>query len=152
MEQIRTGHSMEMFRTGLFGMLADVSHMNVTYFVAARTYSHISTLQSSSSTLGTLQYKLTAQGSGQVCLRHQFPGATAPNGFVGYSYCVAGPAPPGTPTTTVSSSVSTTRPQPTAPTFSGQPTNCVSWYTVADGDSCSSVADKFFITPDQFFA
>jgi hypothetical protein len=28
----------------------------------------------------------------------------------------------------------------------------VKWHTVVDGDNCRSVADKYFITMDQFFA
>lgn len=40
---------------------------------------------------------------------------------------------------------------PSGPTMSGTAPNCVSWYTVKSGDSCTSVQEKFKITADQFF-
>ncbi|KAI4782625.1 hypothetical protein E4T52_02498 [Aureobasidium sp. EXF-3400] len=41
---------------------------------------------------------------------------------------------------------------PSTPTQAGQPSDCGRWYTAQAGDSCSSVADKAFITLDQFYS
>lgn len=40
---------------------------------------------------------------------------------------------------------------PSGPTMTGTAPNCVSWYTVKEGDTCPSVQEKFNITADQFF-
>lgn len=81
---------------------------------------------------------------------------------LGYAYCVRGPgysdpalstsytSGPSGPTATTLSPTSSTAPGPSEPTFSGQPANCIKWYTIQDGDGCSSVENMFFITHAQF--
>lgn len=71
------------------------------------------------------------------------------------AYCVKSPnAPP--PATSISpTSVapsSTVAPGPGAPTHTGQPANCVRWHIVEKGDDCSILANKYFITLEQFYA
>jgi len=71
------------------------------------------------------------------------------------AYCIASPnapAPKPSTSTVLRASSSTSKLGPSAPTHSGQPSNCVKWHTVVEGDSCASVADKYFITMSQFFA
>lgn len=83
-------------------------------------------------------------------------GSDCANLWTAHAYCIASPsAPPPKPSenpTSTATPSSTTAPGPSAPTHSGQPANCVKWHTVADGDSCPSLADKYFITLAQFFA
>lgn len=78
-------------------------------------------------------------------------GSDCSNLWLDYSYCVAGPSLPGSPTTSASPS-STTAAGPGAPTQTGQPSNCDKWYIVESGDSCAQVENQFFITPAEFLA
>ncbi|KAH9873588.1 hypothetical protein IAQ61_004212 [Plenodomus lingam] len=72
------------------------------------------------------------------------------------AYCIRSPNAPAPVTsskpTTVITPSSTSALGPSAPTHSGQPSNCVRWHIVVDGDNCSNLADKYFITLAQFFA
>jgi LysM repeat protein len=85
-------------------------------------------------------------------------GSDCSNLWAEYQYCVRTPDyidEVNPPVTTGTHSISTstpTKPSPTAPTQSGEPDNCNKWYTAQDGDSCSSVANAYFITLDQFYA
>ncbi|TFK66093.1 hypothetical protein BDN72DRAFT_889204 [Pluteus cervinus] len=54
----------------------------------------------------------------------------------------------GTPTGTTSVPVSTT---PSAPTQTGQPTNCIRWHVAVDGDSCYSIINQYFLTESDFY-
>jgi hypothetical protein len=71
------------------------------------------------------------------------------------AYCIKSPnalAPitSGSPTSVTPSSTAATG--PSAPTHSGQPSNCIRWHTIVDGDNCPNLADKYFITLAQFYA
>ncbi|CAN9387616.1 unnamed protein product [Alternaria alternata] len=82
-------------------------------------------------------------------------GSTCANLWTETAYCVKSPnAPP--PATSISpTSVapsSTVAPGPGAPTHTGQPANCVRWHIVEKGDDCSILANKYFITLEQFYA
>ncbi|KAI0143678.1 hypothetical protein GGR57DRAFT_341918 [Xylariaceae sp. FL1272] len=76
-------------------------------------------------------------------------GSDCGNLWTGYQYCVAIPG-SGDPTSTPSTTTPTPTNGPGAPTQTGQPSNCVKWYIVKDGDSCPSVENAFFITSAQF--
>ncbi|CAO2650794.1 Nn.00g020860.m01.CDS01 [Neocucurbitaria sp. VM-36] len=81
-------------------------------------------------------------------------GSDCGNLWTEQAYCIASPnapplAPSASPTAVTPSS--SAAPGPSAPTHTGQPANCVRWHTVVDGDNCASVADKYFITMEQFF-
>ncbi|KAH9866826.1 hypothetical protein J1614_008519 [Plenodomus biglobosus] len=85
-------------------------------------------------------------------------GSDCSNLWTQQAYCISSPnapAPAPSPITSVASSAvpgSTSKLGPTAPTHTGQPANCIKWHTVGEGDSCSSVADKYFITLAQFYS
>lgn len=88
-------------------------------------------------------------------------GSDCGNLWAEYSYCVrtpdtvySFPTPSGSSPATKSATATTSSdagPLPTAPTQTGQPTNCRKWHTAHSGDSCSSVADTYFITLEQFY-
>ncbi|RGP81323.1 carbohydrate-binding module family 50 [Fusarium longipes] len=42
--------------------------------------------------------------------------------------------------------------KPGGPVHPGQPSNCVAWHTVREGDDCNSVSQKYYITRKQFLA
>ncbi|KAF5536909.1 hypothetical protein FNAPI_11588 [Fusarium napiforme] len=42
--------------------------------------------------------------------------------------------------------------KPSAPVHSGQPSNCIAWHTVKQGDDCETVPKKYYITKDEFLA
>ncbi|KAF1947370.1 hypothetical protein EJ02DRAFT_440227 [Clathrospora elynae] len=68
------------------------------------------------------------------------------------AYCirspnVQAPIPSGKPTSVAPSSTAAS--SPSAPTHSGQPSNCIRWHTVVDGDDFSKLADTYFITLSQ---
>lgn len=83
-------------------------------------------------------------------------GSTCANLWTEMAYCIRSPNAPAPVTsskpTTVITPSSTSALGPSAPTHSGQPSNCVRWHIVVDGDNCSNLADKYFITLAQFFA
>lgn len=66
-------------------------------------------------------------------------GSNCENLWLGYAYCVEGPASvtiPGSPTNTATGG-------PTAPTQSGIISDCDEYYNVASGDSCSKIETQF---------
>lgn len=42
--------------------------------------------------------------------------------------------------------------KPSGPVHAGQPSNCVAWHTVREGDDCNSVPQKYYITREEFLA
>ncbi|KAF5717006.1 carbohydrate-binding module family 50 [Fusarium globosum] len=42
--------------------------------------------------------------------------------------------------------------KPGAPVHSGQPSNCITWHTVKQGDDCETVPKKYYITKEEFLA
>ncbi|KEQ57758.1 uncharacterized protein M437DRAFT_30258, partial [Aureobasidium melanogenum CBS 110374] len=95
-------------------------------------------------------------------------GKDCSNLWTGYQYCVQDPSyvdvvdgdslststsntRSGSSATTLPSST-IAGPSPSAPTQTGQPSDCTRWYTAQAGDSCSSVANEAFITLDQFYS
>lgn len=67
--------------------------------------------------------------------------------WVGYAYCVQGPA--STTTTAVTSTVSSAG--PSAPTQTGITSSCTKYYTVQSGDSCYAIETQYSITFAQLY-
>ncbi|KAL7764034.1 hypothetical protein ACKLNR_005179 [Fusarium oxysporum f. sp. zingiberi] len=42
--------------------------------------------------------------------------------------------------------------KPGAPVHPGQPSNCIAWHTVKQGDDCETVPKKYYITKEEFLA
>lgn len=72
-------------------------------------------------------------------------GSGCTNLWLGYAYCVQGPA------STSTSVTPTTSRGPTGPTQSGIAPNCNQWYTVVSGDSCAKVESTYSITFAQLY-
>lgn len=73
-------------------------------------------------------------------------GSNCENLWLGYAYCVQGPA-----SATSSVNPTSTHPGPTSPTQSGIASNCNEYYTVASGDSCTKIETQFNITFAQLY-
>ncbi|KAL9029149.1 MAG: hypothetical protein Q9196_002579, partial [Gyalolechia fulgens] len=76
--------------------------------------------------------------------------------WLGYQYCIRAPGygastTSGSPTS-ITSDVGSPPPTPTSPVQTGQPSDCVKWYTIQSGDSCGSVENAYFLTHAQFRA
>ncbi|KAL8902634.1 MAG: hypothetical protein Q9207_004516 [Kuettlingeria erythrocarpa] len=76
--------------------------------------------------------------------------------WLGYQYCIRAPGygastTSGSPTS-ITSDVGSPPPTPTSPVQTGQPSDCVKWYTIKSGDSCGSVENAYFLTHAQFRA
>lgn len=66
-------------------------------------------------------------------------GPTCTNLWLGYAYCVKGPATTTTTTTSV------------GPTQTGIAANCDKYHTVVDGDSCAAIEGEYGITFAQLY-
>ncbi|KAI9823660.1 MAG: hypothetical protein M1826_007678 [Phylliscum demangeonii] len=73
-------------------------------------------------------------------------GSQCANLWLGYAYCVRGPA---SGTTSVSSTA--TGAGPTSPTQTGITSRCVKFYTVVAGDQCATIQTQFGITFAQLY-
>ncbi|MCJ1250760.1 hypothetical protein MMC30_007988 [Trapelia coarctata] len=74
-------------------------------------------------------------------------GSNCENLWTGYQYCVRTNS---SSSTTPTQSSSSAGPTPTAPTQSGQPSNCNRWYTAQSGDTCASVEQAGVISDALF--
>jgi len=72
-------------------------------------------------------------------------GSNCLNLWLGYAYCVAGPA------STVSPSAAASPTTSTAPTRTGTASGCSTYYTVQSGDSCQKIEDTFAVTFQQLY-
>ncbi|KAF2719531.1 carbohydrate-binding module family 50 protein [Polychaeton citri CBS 116435] len=74
-------------------------------------------------------------------------GSDCTNLWLGYAYCVEGPAP-----STTSTKPTSTGSGPASPTQSGIASNCDKYYTVVSGDSCDKIETQYSITFQQLYA
>jgi hypothetical protein len=84
-----------------------------------------------------------------VCLRisnAETVGSDCENPWLGYAYCVEGPA-----SATTSVKPTATNPGLTSLAQSGIASNCDEYYTVVSGDLCSEIETRFDITFAQLY-
>lgn len=166
-------------KTGYCGSFYDQSLVPTT--PAASAFEPAPTDATPNATLQCLDWYLTEDGDtcDGICQMADIPysslyawnpalGPDCGNLWVSADYCVAGPgwstvyygmgatastaASGGTATATATATASGSAVPAPAPTQPGTTANCQEWYVAVSGDTCQSIADRYKITLDQFYA